>query len=151
LATHGAYTPLHARHPHRVAGMPALPTGAGLPSGRLRTVYALVRHLASYRRTTDLQQHVLYCTPVCKSGIGTRWHISKRQPHLLLHPSRAPQARCMHQHRSGRAVECLHGYPRSSQWHIPASSGVHGSIRCLVAVAVNKRCLSMGQMTLPER
>jgi len=94
LATHGAYTPLHARHPHRVAGMPALPAGAGLPR---RAVYALARHLASYRRTTDLQ-------PVlCKSGIGTQWHISKRRPHLLPDPTRHKLA-CMHQHRSVRAV-----------------------------------------------
>lgn len=41
--------------------------------------------------------------------------------------------------------------PRSCQWHIPASSGVHGSMQCLVAVAVDKRCLMMEHVMLPER
>ena len=40
--------------------------------------------------------------------------------------------------------------PRSYQWHIPASDGVHGSMQCLVAVAVDKRCLMMEHMMLPE-
>jgi hypothetical protein len=33
------------------------------------------------------------------------------------------------------------------QWHIPVSSGVHGSMRCLVAVAVDQRYLVMEPMS----
>ena len=67
--------------------------------------------------------------------------------------SYAPQA-CLYApaQKCPRCMEVVHTrLPRSCQWHIPASSGVHGSMHCLVAVAVNKRCLMMEHMMLPER
>ena len=64
--------------------------------------------------------------------------------------SRAPQARLYAPAQKWARCIVHTRLPRSYQWHIPASDGVHGSMQCLVAVAVDKRCLMMEHMMLPE-
>jgi hypothetical protein len=92
--------------------------GCGLKACRWRiaeSVRSAVRHLASYRCAMELL-HVL-----CKSGIGTRWHISKRQPHLLLNPSRHKDAQARQYAQAQRRADCILHTPRPSrigQYHI---------------------------------